>query len=82
MCIEFALGLLSGLLVGIGIERKCHGCRSPGGNVKPFDPKTLGKGYSIVSIDGCDYIKYDAEHLGETRVVALVHKGNCRNIHY
>jgi len=37
----------------------------------------IGK-YSIVEIDGCEYIEYD-NGFASRRVHTLVHKGNCFN---
>jgi len=34
--------------------------------------------YSIVIIDGCEYLEYRAG-AGESRVYSLTHKGNCNN---
>ena len=34
--------------------------------------------YSVVNIDGCEYLEYRAG-AGESRVQSLTHKGNCKN---
>jgi len=34
--------------------------------------------YSVVNIDGCEYLEYRAG-AGESRVYSLTHKGNCNN---
>ena len=39
---------------------------------------SYGFDYSIVIIDGCEYIKVD-EGVGHCRFFSLTHKGNCKN---
>ena len=39
---------------------------------------SYGFDYSIVIIDGCEYIKVDRTAL-QSRVFSLTHKGNCKN---
>lgn len=34
--------------------------------------------YSIVTIDGCEYIEFDQGY-GQYRVYSMIHKGNCKN---
>lgn len=40
--------------------------------------KETGRGYSIILIDGCEYIVVD-EGFGNHRVYAIAHKGDCKN---
>lgn len=37
-----------------------------------------GFDYSIVTIDGCEYIKVD-DGFAQCRVFSITHKGNCKN---
>lgn len=37
-----------------------------------------GKGYTIKTIEECEYIEYDYGILNQ-RVYSLTHKGNCKN---
>lgn len=39
---------------------------------------TTTDNYSIVVIDGCEYVEYDKGVLDQ-RVYSLTHKGNCKN---
>lgn len=50
------------------------GCEKPSGVREVHSSKS----YSIVVIDGCEYIECDYGML-ETRVYSLTHKGNCKN---
>lgn len=52
------------------------GCKLP-------SPKGEGKvntsdNYSIITIDGCEYIEYD-KGVFDQRVYSLTHKGDCKN---
>lgn len=40
---------------------------------------TVGNGYSVIVIDGCEYIEYDNGGIASTQVHTLTHKGNCKN---
>jgi len=46
-------------------------------NTVPSKTTEIGK-YTIVEIDGCEYIEFDHGY-GSSRVHTLVHKGNCFN---
>jgi hypothetical protein len=63
-------------VVGLAVLSSCR----EESNVVSTKTAEIGK-YSIVEIDGCEYIEFD-NGIGSGRVHTLVHKGNCFNHGY